>query len=148
LLRNVWLNELKIGEIAMNMAVFGGHGVPTVLATGDEAAVDEARALAPGIEGAVVKWGLGEKYRLGALSVRRAVSLSPSKARRLVMEKAKKAMGLIGVVQPFRLEPPCVMRVEYTESMYADEAAKNPGVERVDEATVTQTRERLTDLVF
>ena len=148
LLRNVWLNELKIGEIAMNMAVFGGHGVPTVLATGDEAAVDEARALAPGIEGAVVKWGLGEKYRLGALSVRRAVSLSPSKARRLVMEKAKKAMGLIGVVQPFRLEPPYVMRVEYTESMYADEAAKNPGVERVDEATVTQTRERLTDLVF
>jgi D-aminopeptidase len=40
------------------------------------------------------------------------------------------------------------MRVEYTESKYADEAAKNPGVERLDETTVTQTRERLGNLVF
>jgi len=148
LLRNVWLNGLRIGEIALNMAVFGEHGVPTVLVTGDEAAVDEARALAPGIEGAVVKWGLEEKHALGALSVRRAVSLSPLKARSLVREKAKKAMGLIGVAQPFRLEPPYTMRVEYTESSYAEEAAKIPGVTRVDDTTVAQTRGRLSELAF
>jgi len=147
-LRNVWLNDLKVGEIAMNMSIFGERGIPSVLVTGDEAAVDEARALAPGIEAAVVKWGLEEKYVLGALSVRRAVSLSPLKARNLVKEKARQAMGLIGVVQTFRLEPPYIMRVEYTEGKYADEAAKNPGVDRLDETTVSQTRERLGNLVF
>jgi D-amino peptidase len=148
LLRNVWLNGLRIGEIAMNMAVFGERGVPTVLVTGDETAVDEARALAPGIEGAVVKWGLEEKYGLGALSVRRAVSLSPPKARGLVREKAKKAMSMIGAAQPFRLEPPYIMRVEYIEGKYADEAAKNPGVTKVNDTTATQTRGKLSELTF
>jgi len=76
---NIWLNEQRIGEIAMNMAVFGVHGVPTVFVSGDQAPVEEARALVPGIEGAVVKWGLEEK--LGVLSVSKAISLSPAKAQ-------------------------------------------------------------------
>jgi D-aminopeptidase len=102
----------------------------------------------PGIEGAAVKWGLEEKHRLGALSVRRAVSLSPEKSRSLIKETARRAMKLIGSVEPFTMRPPYVMKVEYTERKYAEASAMNPGVQRVDENTVTQTRGRLQELVF
>lgn len=132
----------------MNMISFSEHGVPTVMVTGDQSAVDETKALVPGIEGAAVKWGLGEKHRLGALSVRRAVSLSPVKSRSLIKNTAKRAVERIGAVEPFTMEPPYTMRIEYTESKYAEAAAMNPGVQRVEENTVTQTRSRLQDLVF
>ena len=147
-LRNVWLNDLKIGEIALNIISFGEHGVPTVMVTGDQAAVVEAKALVPGIEGAVVKWGLEEKHRLGALSVRKAVSLSPVKSRNMIRDRAKRAMGRIGSVEPFTMAPPYTMMVEYTESKYAEAAAMNPGVKRIDENTVTQMRSRLQELVL
>ena len=147
-IENIWLNELRIGEIAMNMAVFGIHGVPTVFVSGDQAAVEEARALVPGVEAAVVKWGLEEKEKLGALSVRKAVSLSPSKAQDVVREAARRAMAKIGSVEPFILEPPYTMRVEYTEKKYVEWALRSPGVERVDEATTNQTRDSLFKLVF
>jgi len=147
-LENVWLNGLKIGEIAMNMAGFGELGVPCVFISGDQAAVEEARALVPNIEGAVVKWGLEEKHRLGALSVRKAVSLSPEKAQRAIREGAKRAMEKIDQIEPLRFNPPYSMEVEYTDEKYAEQAMRNEGVERVDERTVRQVRDRLSELIF
>jgi D-amino peptidase len=147
-IENIWLNDLRIGEIAMNMAVFGALGVPTVFVSGDQAAVEEAGALVPGIEAAVVKWGLEEKERLGALSVRKAVSLSPAKAQDVIREAARRAMTKIGFVEPFSLAPPYVMRVEYTDKKYAEWALRDPGVEQIDETTTTQTRNGLLELVF
>jgi D-amino peptidase len=145
---NLWLNELRIGEIAMNMALFGALDVPTVFVSGDQAAVEEAGALVPGIEGAVVKWGLDEKEKLGALSVRKAVSLSPAKAQDVIREKARRAMTKIGSVEPFSLDPPYTMRVEYTDKKYAEWALRDPGVEQIDETTTNQTRNSLLELVF
>jgi D-amino peptidase len=147
-IENIWLNDLKIGEIAMNMAVFGVHGVPTVFVSGDQAAADEARALVPGVEAAVVKWGLEEKEKLGALSVRKAVSLSPTKAQDVIREAARLAMTKIGSVEPFRLDPPYTMRVEYTDEKYAELALRDPGVKRIGETTTNQTRNSLFELVF
>lgn len=148
ILENVWLNGVEIGEIAMNMAGFGELGVPCVFVSGDEAAVDEARALVPGIEGAVVKWGLEEKEKLGALSVRKAISLSPEKAQMVIREAAQKAMEKIGSVEPYRVEPPYTMRVRYIEEKYAEGMMRHEGMERIDETTVEQVRDRLSDLIF
>ncbi len=147
-IKNLWLNELRIGEIALNMALFGVHGVPTVFVSGDQAAVEEAGALVPGIESAAVKWGLEEKEKLGALSVRKAVSLSPAKAQDVIREKARQAMTKLGSVEPFSLDPPYTMRVEYTDKKYAEWALRDPGVEQLDETTTNQTRNRLSELVF
>lgn len=148
LLENVWLNGSKIGEIAMNMAGFGEVGVPTVFVSGDEAAVAEARALVPGIEGAVVKWGLEEKEKLGALSVRKAVSFSPAKAQEVIRESARRAMSKIGSVDPWTVDPPYTMRVQYTEEKYAAPMLTQPGMLAIDETTVEQVRDSLSDLIF
>jgi D-amino peptidase len=46
--KNIWIDGVKIGEIALNIATFGEKGVPTILVTGDQIAVDEARSLVLG----------------------------------------------------------------------------------------------------
>lgn len=148
ILENVWLNGHKIGEIAMNMVGFGEVGVPSVFVSGDQAAIDEARALVPEIEGAVVKWGLEEKEKLGALSVRKAVSLSPEKAREVIQESARRAMDKIGSIEPFRMDPPYTMRVQYIEDKYAESVMGHPGMVRIDETTVEQVRNSLSELIF
>jgi D-amino peptidase len=57
-IRELRLNGVSIGEIGMEAAVGGDHGVPTAMVTGDSAAVAEAEALLPGVVGVVVKEAL------------------------------------------------------------------------------------------
>lgn len=147
-MRNVWLNGVKIGEIGMNIATFGELGIPSLFISGDQAAVDEAKALVPDIEGAVVKWGLEEKHRLGCLSVRKAISLSPVKAQEIIKNASMRAMERVDNVKPFKLESPYTMRVQYTEGKYADRAMQHEGTVRVNETTIEQVRDRLSELVF
>jgi D-amino peptidase len=148
ILEHVWLNGAEIGEIAMNMLGFGAVGVPCVFVSGDQAAVDEARALVTGIEGAVVKWGLEEKETLGALSVRKAISLAPAQAQGTIRDAATRAMRTIDRVAPYRVDPPYTMRVQYIEEQYAEGMMQHAGMARIDETTVEQVRDRLTDLMF
>lgn len=148
LIKGVWLNDVKIGEIGLNMAAFAEAGVPTVFVSGDEEAVREARGLIPRIEGAVVKWGLEEKFKLGALSVRKATSLAPKKARSVIREAAKAAMRRIPEIEQPVFGKPYHLKVEYVEAKYAVQAAQAPGVEVVGPATTLQVRERIADLSF
>ncbi len=146
--KNIWVGELKIGEIALNMAGFGEKNVPTVLVTGDKVAINEARDLVPGIGTATVKWALEEKETIGALSVRKAVSLSPVKAQDLIRKAARNAMVKIGKIKPFKLPAKFNLRVEYVEAKYAEGTAKAPGVTRLDEVTIAKECNGLSDIVF
>ena len=146
--RNIWVDDLKIGEIALNMAGFGEKGIPTVLVTGDMTAVEEGKALVPEMEGVIVKWALDEKEKLGALSVRKAISLSPEKAQSTIKEAARNAMEKINLLKPFVIPTPFDLRVEYIEAKYAERIAGSPGVTRVDEVTITKKCHCLDDIVF
>lgn len=106
------------------------------------------KSLVPDIEGAVVKWGLEEKERMGALSVRKAISLSPTKAQKVIREAAERAMHKIDSVEPYRLNPPYTMRVQYIEEKYAEQVMRHEGMTRIDETTVEQVRGRLSELIM
>jgi len=146
--KNIWVDNLKIGEIALNMASFGAKGVPTVLITGDLTAIEEAKALASDIECATVKWALAEKEKLGALSVRKAISLSPQKAQSVIKDAAKKAMDKIGKIKPIVIPTPFTLKVEYIEAKYMAGIARSPGVTRLDDVTITKKCNSLDDIVF
>ncbi len=146
--KNLWLNGRKIGEIALNMLTFAEHGIPTIFVSGDLIAAEEARELVPEIEVAVVKWALGEKEKLGALSIRKAISLSPIKAQDLLREAARRALSKVKTISPFWIEPPYELKVEYIEKKYADYALNNPGVEKIDEVTTIQNKDNLAELRF
>lgn len=147
-IQNVWLNDIKIGEIGMNMLGFGELDIPCVFVSGDLAAVNEAKALVPDIECAVVKWGLEEREKHGALSIRKATSLSSAKAREVIREKVRIAIKRTDDIKSFRLNPPYTLKIQYIESKYADQLAQHEGVKRVDQTTVAQVRDKLSDLVM
>src|ERR671921_1345713 len=79
----VLLNGVEVGESGINALVALGHGVPVVLVTGDDTTAEEARAVCPGIEAAVVK-----------RSVTRfaAESLHPDEACALIRSRAAAAL--------------------------------------------------------
>jgi D-amino peptidase len=57
-IQNVWVNNLAVGEIGLNMCVAASFGVPTIMLSGDAAACREIRALEPKVECAEVKTGV------------------------------------------------------------------------------------------
>ncbi|HOX06416.1 MAG TPA: M55 family metallopeptidase [Planctomycetota bacterium] len=69
--RRWWLGDREIGEFGAFAAIAGAHGVPVVLATGDDKLCAEARAFVPEIETAQVKVGIGTNSARH-LSMRRA----------------------------------------------------------------------------
>lgn len=129
-----WVNEAAVGEIWMNCYTAGEHGVPFVFLSGDQAAAEEARALVPDVEVAVVKEGLSPQS--AGLSVVPALSLAPERARDVIREAARRAMMKVDAIEPYRADPPFQLRVRFTEARFAKGLATRPGVTRIDETTV------------
>ena len=106
------INGVSVGEMGKNMLFAAYFGVPTVLVCGDAAAADEARALVPSIETAAVKEGLKRGSAAGLTAAENsrfngaAVHLHPSKARELIRETARVAVGRAQEIGRFWLEPP------------------------------------------
>jgi D-amino peptidase len=133
-----WVNEMRVGEIWMNYYTAGLSNVPFVFLSGDRAAAEEAQALVPDVEVAIVKEGLAE--RAGGLSVLPALSLSPQKAQAVIRAAASRAMAKIGSIMPYRLEPPYKLRAQFKAERFAEQRAGQPNVKRLDDVTVEMER--------
>jgi D-amino peptidase len=129
-----WINGLKVGEIGMNCATAGQFGIPTVFISGDRAAADEARALIPNIESAIVKEGIASEVK--GLAQAPTLCLSPQKARDLIRDAAERAMAKVGTIAPFCIQPPYKVRTQFVEKKFADENASRPNVKRIDTTTI------------
>lgn len=131
------LNGKPIGEIGMNIYLAGWHNIPCVLITGDEAACREGKAYVPGVEKAVVKWGLNRTC---------AISLSPVKARELIQESAHKAVKRAKDIRPVKIKGKCEFIIEYLSSAHAFSHAQQVGVELVDGRRVRIRGKNFIDL--
>lgn len=129
------LNGVNLGEIGMTAQIAGLQGVPCVFVSGDQAAVDEAEALIPGIVTAAVKKALFEDVR--GIEPGPLVTLSPGKACELIREKAAEAVGKVDEIIPFVIDPPYVLEWPFPKKEWADEMmGAHPEAERVDEHTL------------
>jgi D-amino peptidase len=100
-----WYNGVESGELAQVAAIAGGYGVPTIMATGDEAACREAKKFfGPECVTVAVKRGLS----------REAAELYPfDETRQALHEGAKRAVSAIGHCKPYRLSLPIQAKKEY-----------------------------------
>jgi len=119
----VALNGTDVPEAGLSAAIAGHFGVPVVMISGDDVAVDEARRLLGDVEGAVVKRALG---------FHSAVTMTPAAAQALIRERAR-----AGVVQRARVRPyvvPAPVRLDLTFKNYrpAEVVAYLPSVTRTD----------------
>jgi len=129
------VNGVEIGEIGMNFHGAGTQGIPAVLLSGDQAAAEEALALVPEIETAVVKRGLGRAQRI--LEPVPALSLAPEKACEVIRAAAERAMARAGQIKPFTYAGPYTVRTRFIAAKWAERTLEhNPQARRIDELTV------------
>jgi len=103
--QDFFLNGKLIGEISIDAAVAGYFGIPVALVSGDDKACAEAKRFLPGVETAVVKWGLGRHS--GRI-------IAPKRAREIIRARAEVAVQRAKELQPYLIAPPITVRLRYT----------------------------------
>ena len=122
--RNVWINDVLVGEIGILAALCGYYGCPVLLVTGDEACCREAKEL------------LGRQ--LTTVAVKRGFSrysarqIPPVRARRLIEDGAKRSLQNLNAVAPYVVENPTCITVELDAIASRDHFRDRHGVEFVE----------------
>lgn len=124
-LSEVKLNGVAASEGYVNAAVAGQFGVPILLVTGDDVAVEELGVLKA--EGVVVKRAVGFEA---------AESVTPAAARKLIQAGAKRAVERIRSFAPFRVAQPTTMELTFHFYRPAELLAWLPIVERTGSRSV------------
>jgi len=121
---NVWLNDILTGEYGLNAALAGHYGVPVILATGDQTACAQVIDLLGDMEVAIVKQATGRFA---------AECLAPQVTHEMIYLSAGRAAGRLvegDVPDPFVLDAPVRVTVEFFTSDMADKASKIPFTQR------------------
>lgn len=118
--RNMWINDVQIGELGFNAYVAGYFGVPVIMVAGDDGAAREAEALIPNITTAVVKESISRSA---------AKSLTPIKAGELIAEKTEQAIKNSEKVKPLTPPDNPVLRIQFANYGQAEWANLMPGTE-------------------
>lgn len=121
---NVWLNDTLTGEYGLNAAVAGQFAVPVIMVSGDQTACAQVVEFLGDVETAVVKQ---------ASSRFAAECLSPQVTQETIRLKAERAVERLAqgdVPEPFVLETPITVTVEFFTSDMADRAACIPFTKR------------------
>jgi D-amino peptidase len=120
-LTGVSLNGQAMPEGGINAAIAGHFGVPVVMISGDDAAVEELRKIVGPVEGAVVK---------RSLSFHSAAVLTPAAAQKLIRERVKAALDKRSAVRPLRLTGPITLDLTFKHYRAAEILAYLPNVQR------------------
>ncbi len=126
-LTGVALNGTQMPEGGINAAIAGYFGVPIVLISGDDAAVDEVGRIAGHMVGAVVK---------RAISFHSAATMTPKASQDLIRERAKVAIERRADMRPFVLRGAVTADISFKSYRQAEMLAYLPIVERTSSHTV------------
>ena len=127
----VWevrLNDVAVGESALNALVALHHRVPVVLITGDEATAEEARPFLPDIEAVVVKRSITRFA---------AESLHPDRACELIRDGAARALARASAISPPAIGLPATLQITFLNADMAEMATWLRGVDRAGARVVT-----------
>ena len=121
---NVWLNDLLTGEYGLNAAVAGHFGVPVIMVTGDQTACAQVVEQLGDMETAIVKQ---------ASSRFAAECLAPAVTREMICLSAQRAVERLAqgdAPEPFVLDTPVTVTIEFFTSDMADRATRIPFTKR------------------
>jgi D-amino peptidase len=133
---NVWLNDILTGEYGLNAALAGHFGVSVIMASGDQTACAQMCDLLGDLETAIVKQASGRFA---------AECLPPQASQELTYEAATRAVERLSegdVIDPFVLDTPIRVTVEFFSSDMADRASIIPHTQR-DGTRVTFTAKEM-----
>lgn len=126
-LTGVALNGTQMPEGGVNAAIAGHFGVPIVMISGDDAAIEEVRRFTGPIEGAQVK---------RAISFHSAATMTPKAAQELIRQRAKAGIERRASFKPFRLGTSIATEISFKHYRAAEMVAYLPNVTRVNAHTI------------
>jgi len=138
--RDWTFNGISLGEVGLQAAIAGHFGVPLVFVTGDAHACKEMEALIPGIVTVPVKTGA---------SMYSALQWPPERAREMIRDGARRAMQVIGNVEPFKLGGPLLFRDEREQPTFDQESPPkhsrviNPHVREIEARDILDLMDKL-----
>jgi D-amino peptidase len=139
LVHEIRVNDRVFGEAALNAAIAGAFGVPTVFLTGDEAACREVRAdVSPQVVTVATKRATGP---------RAAICKPPAQTEADIRIGVLTALQELKQFQPFVVEGPVEFAVVFHQVAQADRASKHPSVERTGDREVRFRRPAYLDAV-
>ncbi|RLQ94312.1 M55 family metallopeptidase [Falsibacillus albus] len=127
--RNMYINDVAIGELGFNAYVAGYYGVPVIMVAGDDQAAAEAEALIPNVTTAIVKESISRSA---------AKSLTPVKAGQLLQQKTEEALKNKENVKPLTPPDHPLLRIEFTNYGEAEWANLMPGTEIEQGTTIVR----------
>jgi len=122
-LTRVAMNGKEVTEGAWAAAIAGYYKVPVVMMSGDDAAIEEVRAIVGPIEGAETKKTLG---------FHSANTLTPQASYDLIGKKVKAALARLKDFKPYVVTGPVTVEVSFKNYTQAEAAAFLRVIERVD----------------
>jgi D-amino peptidase len=126
MLTALYLNNKPIGEIEQAAWLAGYFGVPTILVSGDYAAIKEAKYYLPEIETQATKKKEGEKF----------ICLPLEEIYENLEEKANKKLKEISKIKPYTFEGPIEVKILHAFEKAAEDMSIFPGYEKTDNRTV------------
>jgi D-amino peptidase len=127
--RNMYINDIAVGELGFNAFVAGYFDVAVIMVAGDDRAASEAEQLIPNITTAIVK---------ETISRSAAKSLTPVKAGQLLREKTALAIKNKGKVKPLTPPDRPLLGIEFANYGQAEWANLMPGTEIIPGTTTVR----------
>ncbi len=137
--QNMYINDVKVGEIAVDAAIAGEQGKPVIMVSGDDKACAEACAFLPGVVTAQVKQGL---------SCQGGILLPPEKAHQLLYDKAMEAVRNAGRMKPFTFAAPVTCKMEMMERVQLPRTSAKPYMQLIDGRSYTVTADTVEQALF
>lgn len=136
-LADIRLNGTSMLEAGINAAIAGHFGVPVVMISGDDATIAEARQLLGRIEGAIVKWNYG---------FHSARTMTPQAAVDLIRNAVERALGQLDDYEPFVLETPITLDVQFKSYRPGEVLSYLKIVDRIDSHSIRFTGEDMVEV--
>ncbi|MEH7178433.1 M55 family metallopeptidase [Neobacillus vireti] len=127
--RNMYINDVAVGELGFNAYVAGYFDVPVLMVAGDDGAANEAEKLIPNVTTAIVKESISRSA---------AKSLTPIKAGQLLREKTAFAFRNKDTVKPLTPPDRPMLGIEFANYGQAEWANLMPGTEIVPGTTIVR----------
>jgi D-amino peptidase len=137
-IHNVFLNGEPAGELRLNAALAGSYGVPVALVVGDTDTCREANdVLGDNIITAETKAGLD---RFAARCLR------PQNSQSRIKAAAQAAIEALPLQQPYMVEKPYELLIEFQMPTMAVASAMIPSVDRIDPRTISIISDNFSEI--
>lgn len=131
-LADLRLNGRSVPEGGVNAAIAGHFGVPVIMVSGDDAAVEQIQSVIGDVEGAVVKWHY---------SFHSAKTMTPAASYKLIGETIKKALRRMDDFETFEVSIPVTLDVRFKNYRPSQILAYLPIVEQTDSHSIRYVAE-------